>query len=185
MTDEEVIARYKLEKDPKWVGVLYDRYAHLVLGVCMKYMKDLYSAQDLTSTIFESLFTKLQRYEVETFRSWIYQTSKNACLMDLRSQKGRYESVRLNGSPLDIEADPDGLPEELRFMERLEALEERLPLLSQGQRICIVGFYLEGMSYEQLAEKNGFTVKAVKSHIQNGRRRLKVMLLDKDGTDAA
>lgn len=185
MTDEDVIARYKAENDPKWVGILYDRYAHLVLGLCVKYMKNIPAAQDMAAEIFESLFSKLMRYEVETFRSWIYQTSKNACLMRLRSEKSKVGTVRLNGSSLEIPAERDGLPEELRFMERWESLEKQLPKLSQGQQICIQGFYLEGLSYEELAERNGFSVKAVKSHIQNGRRRLKGMLQEKDGTDAA
>jgi RNA polymerase sigma-70 factor (ECF subfamily) len=39
-------------------------------------------------------------------------------------------------------------------------------------------FYLEKKSYQEIAENTGFTLMQVKSHIQNGKRNLK-LLLDK------
>jgi len=48
--------------------------------------------------------------------------------------------------------------------------------LSPGQRDCIVQFYFDRKSYQQITDDTGFTLNEVKSHIQNGKRNLKNVL---------
>ncbi|MEL6802714.1 MAG: sigma-70 family RNA polymerase sigma factor, partial [Bacteroidota bacterium] len=60
--------------------------------------------------------------------------------------------------------------------QRLEALREGLHQLKAHQRSCVVAFYLQGQTYEQVAEKTGFSLKEVKSYLQNGRRNLRIYL---------
>jgi RNA polymerase sigma-70 factor (ECF subfamily) len=38
-------------------------------------------------------------------------------------------------------------------------------------------FYLHQQSYQQIAEGTGYSLSQVKSHIQNGKRNLKLLLL--------
>jgi len=37
-------------------------------------------------------------------------------------------------------------------------------------------FYLQGKSYQEVCSMTGFSIKKVKSHIQNGKRNLKIKL---------
>jgi RNA polymerase sigma-70 factor (ECF subfamily) len=48
--------------------------------------------------------------------------------------------------------------------------------LKEEQRICLEMMYLEQMSYVQIAEETTYTLKQVKSYIQNGKRNLKNMM---------
>ena len=53
-----------------------------------------------------------------------------------------------------------------------------LSQLNQAQKQCIELFYFEKKSYKEIAELNGFDLKQVKSHIQNGKKRLKKIILN-------
>ncbi len=173
MTDKEIIAGFRKDEDKSWVGMLYERYAHLVLGLCCKYLKDRNAAEDATCDIFMSLFDKLKKHEIDNFRGWLYATSRNHCLMARRSKKNG-QSVQLNGhEPI---ADHKSLSIVLLKDTQLTLLESTVQKLKAEQRDCIKQFYLEENSYSQVSERMGIDIKAVKSHIQNGKRNLRILL---------
>lgn len=51
--------------------------------------------------------------------------------------------------------------------------------LSAEQHLCISLFYFDGKTYKEIAAATAFSEKQVKSHIQNGRRRLKQALSER------
>jgi RNA polymerase sigma-70 factor (ECF subfamily) len=58
----------------------------------------------------------------------------------------------------------------------LELMEATLQELNAEQKRCVTLFYLEKQSYQQIAVTTGFTIMQVKSHIQNGKRNLKILM---------
>ena len=79
ITDNELLIYYYTEKDNKWVGILLQRYTLLLLGTCMKYLKNEEEAKDAVQQIFLKAITELSKYKVEYFKSWIYMVAKNHC----------------------------------------------------------------------------------------------------------
>jgi RNA polymerase sigma factor (sigma-70 family) len=61
-------------------------------------------------------------------------------------------------------------------------MDEALDELGKEQKRCVTLFYLEKRSYQEIAETTGFTLMQVKSHIQNGKRNLKLLIGKKAGT---
>ena len=59
-----------------------------------------------------------------------------------------------------------------------EQLENALNNLNPFQKKCIELFYFKKMSYTQIVEITGYSVNEVKSYIQNGKRNLKLMILE-------
>ena len=57
--------------------------------------------------------------------------------------------------------------------------------LNPDQRQAITMFYLNKLSYHQIMDQTGYTFMQVKSHIQNGKRKLKQILLRKLGDTRA
>ena len=55
LSDEELVLQYRQQGDKQAVGVLFNRYSHLVFGVCMKYLKDVDDSKDAVLQIFEKL----------------------------------------------------------------------------------------------------------------------------------
>jgi len=52
LTDEELLERFKADDNSDWIGILFDRYAILLLGMCMKYLKNEEDARDSVQQIF-------------------------------------------------------------------------------------------------------------------------------------
>lgn len=176
-SDAELIARYKQKSDKKCMGELYNRYAHLVFGVCLKYLKNQNAAQDAVMFIFEKLFVDLKEKEVKEFKPWLYVVTKNFCLMELRKTQ---TETNLNGHEPSCE-----LPEiEIQKENQEEILIQAINNLKEHQKTCITLFYLEELSYQKIAEKTGCSLKEIKSHIQNGKRNLKIELSKKRGEKA-
>ena len=94
MSDQELLEQFYTDHDNEWLGGLLQRYTLLLLGVCMKYLKNEEEAKDCVQQIFLKVIQELHKYRVEYFKSWIYMVAKNHCLMKLR-HKDRY-SVEIN-----------------------------------------------------------------------------------------
>ena len=52
ITDQQLLANFYTDQDNEWLGVLLTRYTLLLLGVCMKYLKNEEEAKDCVQQIF-------------------------------------------------------------------------------------------------------------------------------------
>lgn len=173
-SDQELIQLYKQSHEKEVVGVLFTRYTSLVYGVCLKYLKNREEAQDATMSLFEKLMTSLLHHEVTHFKSWLYVTARNHCLMHLRTQKGK-QSEEL--SPLLMESDRLEHPEDAtEWEENLVKLENCIEKLSEEQQHCVRLFFLQQRCYQEISAETNYTLNQVKSYIQNGKRNLKLCM---------
>lgn len=175
ITDAELLNLYYADHNQEWIGILLERYTLLLLGVCMKYLKDENEARDCVQQIFLKVLTEVGKYRIEYFKSWLYMVAKNHCLMRLRD-KGSKAVKELN--ELHAVASETNKQELILNEQTYDLLEEALNELSGEQKQCVILFYLKKNSYQQISETTGYTMMQVKSYIQNGKRNLK-LLLDK------
>lgn len=170
-TDEELMLAFKESGDQEVLAKLYLRYTDLVYGTCLKYLKDPESSKDAVMNIYHELLTKLQRHEVDNFKSWLYVLAKNHCLMQLRSAKKMF-TVEFDQSVMQSEdfGHLDAVMEkEKDFLKLSGCIEE----LNEDQKQTIRLFYLENKCYNEITEMTGMEWNKVRSLIQNGRRNLK------------
>ncbi|MBM3432931.1 MAG: sigma-70 family RNA polymerase sigma factor [Bacteroidetes bacterium] len=178
LTDEELLNRYQTEQDTDCLGQLLQRYTLMLLAVSMKYLRKEELARDAVQQVFLKVIPELEKYKVTYFKSWIYQIAKNHCLIQLREQKKWGTPQPADQLPLEGNAAVD--QEYWNEKEQsLNHLSEALTTLPEGQRECVTLFYLQKMSYRQVSEKTGMAVATVKSHIQNGKRNLRIALMPK------
>jgi RNA polymerase sigma-70 factor (ECF subfamily) len=175
ITDNELLAFYHKDGNNRWLGILLQRYTLLLYGVCMKYLKNEEEAKDAVQQVFEKAINELGKYKIDYFKSWIYMVAKNHCLMKLRD-KGKL-TAELHERFLSTPAEESNKAELLQKEELMEELAHALPQLNQEQKKCIELFYLEKKSYTEIAEITGHSLMQVKSHIQNGKRNLKLILM--------
>ena len=174
ITDQELLERFYADRDNQWLGILLERYTLLLLGVCMKYLKNEEQARDSVQQIFLKAITELQKYRVDYFKSWIYMVAKNHCLMQLRDKPGKNTvEVKDNLPAAAIEADKESL---ILNEKTYEYMSEALKELNADQQLCVTLFYMEKKSYQQIAEQTGYNMMQVKSHIQNGKRNMRILI---------
>jgi RNA polymerase sigma-70 factor (ECF subfamily) len=180
--DDDLIRKYLREKDPEILGQLYQRYMHLVYGVCLKYLKDREESKDAVILIFEKLREEIQRHEVHNFKSWLYVMTKNFCFRKLQTKGSvlkkfqEYSDEKIMESTIDMSPIDEVQPENLT-----EALKECIEKLKTEQRICIELFYFNEKCYQEISEMQNLSLTKVKSYIQNGKRNLKICLESNHG----
>ena len=174
ITDLELLDLYSKDKNQEWIGILLERYTVLLLGVCMKYLKDENEAKDSVQQIFLKVLTDISKYKIEFFKSWLYMVAKNHCLMRIRD-KGNKLTKELTDQVIIPESEYN-LQELLTIDKTYYFLEEALTELNEEQRQCLILFYLQKNSYQQISEKTGLQLMQIKSYIQNGKRNLKIIL---------
>ncbi|MDD3036693.1 sigma-70 family RNA polymerase sigma factor [Bacteroides sp.] len=175
LSDEELLTSYTKSGNTEYFGELYNRYIPLVYGLSLKYLRDEDNAQEAVMQLFEDLIPKISNYDIKAFRPWLYRVAKNHCLQLLR--KGNKE-IPLDYTINIMESDEflHLLSEEDHPEEQLKALHNCLEKLPDEQRTSITRFFLEEMSYADIAEQTGLTLSNVKSYIQNGKRNLKICI---------
>lgn len=177
LNDEDLVHRIASKQDQEAFGTLYRRYAHLAMGMCLKYLKAAEPSKDAVQVIFTKLWTDLHQYQVRKFKPWFYQVIKNHCLMELRKKDPSQKIVA--EWDMDLMEFEDSLHHKVNEEQLLLYLNMCLKSLNEEQRSCITRFYLDQKSYNETAALTGYSDKQVKSHIQNGRRNLRNCLRQK------
>lgn len=174
-TDQDLLEQFYADHDNEWLGILLQRYTILLLGVCLKYLKNEEEAKDCVQQVFLKVIQELHKYKVEYFKTWLYMVAKNQCLMRLRAKQGKI-TTELNDNLKRIEGTETDRQTLFQTDHTLELMEEALKELDDGQKQCITLFYLQKKSYQEVSEDTGFTMLQVKSFIQNGKRNLKIII---------
>ena len=173
ISDQELLQYYYADNNQEWIGILLQRYTLLLLGVCMKYLKDETEAKDCVQQIFLKVLTEVPKYKIDYFKSWLYMVAKNHCLMRLRDKGVKAVKELTDQNLAEQTTDKQDL---LQNEQTYNLLEEAVLELTEEQRVCVHLFYLQKKSYQQIADQTGFTMTQVKSYIQNGKRNLKIIL---------
>jgi RNA polymerase sigma-70 factor (ECF subfamily) len=175
LSDEDLVKKYQSSKDVYYVALLFERYNELTVSLAISYLKNKTDAEDATMECFELMVKDLKEVKVSNFGGWYYSLIRNYLL---KVKRKRQRTV----SEEDIEQRLDHDDESWRniFASKDEELQlyvkELLETLKADQRICIERFYLEGKSYKEIELLDNMPEKKVKSHIQNGKRKLKIEL---------
>lgn len=174
LTDSELVSRFRSTEDLTLVSELFGRYTSMIYGVCLKYLRDRDDAKDAAMQLFEKLPSALKNHEIANFKSWLYVTARNHCLMQIRSKKGKKtEEI----SDQVVETDFLLHQEQESGLETdLARLEKCIRTLTEDQQRCVRLFFLEEKSYKEITTITGYDLNQVKSYIQNGKRNLKICM---------
>ena len=174
LTDEELLKRYCDSGELVYFVEAYKIYMPLVYGVALKYLKRPEDAQDAVMQLFEELVVKIKEVEIQSFKAWLYTCIRNNCLMEIR-KRSKNLSVSLDDSFMEF-CDDFHLTVVSESENREESLRECVESLPEKQRISVKYFFFDELSYKEVEERTGFSLKMVKSFIQNGKRNLKLCL---------
>lgn len=183
MGDDALLTNYRSFGSMEVIGELFNRYGHLVFGVCLKYLRNEDEAKDACMQIFEKLITELRKSEISQFKAWLHTVTRNHCLIHIRkniSIETNREIYLKNFSEefVNFWSEMNHIQEAETEMKKLH---EALDKLEEEQRLCLDLIYFQDKSYKEISEITGFDQNKVKSYIQNGKRNLKLILERKHG----
>jgi len=159
LSDEELMSFFTSTQAHEFLDELMRRHYRPVLAGATAMLRDPFDAEDVAQDTFVRVFTSGHQFSGGNFRGWLFTIARNAAL-DSISRRRPMEPIQ------DVSA---GSAIGLRS-STLE-VEEILEQLSRPQRICLHLFFGDGLKYREISDRTGYTMKEVKSHVQNGRQR--------------
>lgn len=172
------------------LGRLYERHHRRVFNVAWRVLGDWGLAQDVTQDVFVQLSDRISSFRREAgLTSWIYRITVNRAI-DARRREARRPAWRMGAGPLDeIVRRPRGdveIPDPAQGLEQdalARRVQEALSHLSPKLRAIAVLRYVEGLTYEELAEVLGCAPGTVKSRLSRAHAALQHWLGDFPGED--
>jgi RNA polymerase sigma-70 factor (ECF subfamily) len=148
---------------------LVEKYQARAIGHALAIVGNREDSLDAVQEAFIDAFQALDRFDLERqFYPWFYTILRNRCFKLLANRK-RLEMRSLD--QLEILA-----PTGERSPDELLALEQALLKLTPEERELITLKHLDGLSYQDLAERLGVAPGTVMSRLYYARQRLKEYL---------
>jgi RNA polymerase sigma-70 factor (ECF subfamily) len=162
------------------------RHQDLVFTAAVRLLGSVTEAEDVAQTVFLREFQRFAEIgDSPAAAGWLRTVTRNICLNHLTRYRSRWRLFsELRGADA---GEPDREPEArlaspASFDETLEQadiqkhLEEALRQLPPQQRVPLVLFHLEDMSYQEISAALGVSVVKVKTDIHRGREALRKRL---------
>jgi len=166
--DEEIVRRFQETGSSDRFAELFARHRGRVFLACRGFFADSAAAEDATQETFLRTYQKIHSFQGGNFSAWLMRIAKNVCIdqwRKRRSEAGLDGALLPEGSAVGaLDRTPD-----LHLM--VEEVWKEMTFLPPDQRRCLE-MKIQGYSYEETAARTGLSIEAVKSHLQNGRRRL-------------
>lgn len=149
---------------------LVERYQRQAVGHAAAILRHREDAQDAVQESFIDAYRSLKDFDTtRRFYPWFYVMLRNRCYK-IASKKKETESI----DDVEILATRSGLDDEERLV-----LENALKTLSDEFREIITLKYLDGLSYEELAEHLEIPRGTVMSRLFHARRKLQAQITGK------
>jgi RNA polymerase sigma factor (sigma-70 family) len=169
--DRQIIQEIR-SGQPRRFAVLVDRHKDRALTLALRMVGSREEAEELVQDSFVRAFRSIDDFRGDArFGTWFYRIVYNVCLTSVMRKK---ESLPEAGEDLEEVAATEEDP-----LSRLEAEELRdllsgaIGRLSEQQRAAVTLFYVQGLSYEEIAGVTGQPMGTVKTHLFRGRERLR------------
>ena len=147
---------------------LYDMLAPKMFAVCIRYMGDRDSAEDILQEGFITLFSKLDNYSEEgSFEGWARKIFVNTALMSLRKNDVMKESDDISEA-WDVGSDTNSALHDISYKELLNLIAS----LPSGFRTVFNLYVIEGYSHKEIAEELGISETTSRSQLQRARTML-------------
>jgi RNA polymerase sigma-70 factor (ECF subfamily) len=153
--EHDLIERAK--RDPEAFAPLYSRYFEAIHRYTYRRLDDQERAADATSQVFLKALTNLNSFKSGSFQSWLYTIARNVVIDSIRRTKPQTTLPEL-WEVADAGPTPEEQALENDARQQLSAL---LDVLNPEQR-SVVEFRLAGMTGQEIADRLGRTVGAVK-----------------------
>jgi RNA polymerase sigma-70 factor (ECF subfamily) len=178
-SDAELIERC-LRKDNAGWEIIVGRYKRKVFHIAYKFTGRHDNAEDLTQEIFLKVFKSLEKFNRDAdFSTWLSSVARNFCIDHYRASKREKEVlvedlVAFDLAPASALSNPH---RQLEDRDRRSFLRRGLDALPEKLREAVILRDLQGLSYQEMADRLHLPEGTVKSRINRGREELSRLLL--------
>lgn len=190
---QDAVSQYQNGNEESFERLYELSYPYLYTCI-IHVVKDKEAAQDMIQETYLEISRNIgQLNQTESFLHWAAVIANRKCLEWLKKE-GRFPLVDMDSMPditmsqagKELAENEEFLPEDvLQNREKSRLLWKMIDELSEMQRFCVIAFYFEELSQQQIAEQAGIPVNTVKSHLNRAKKKIKEAVIElekKDGT---
>ena len=166
--------------EPQQFEVFVKSYQNMVFSGAVRLLGNETEAEDIAQEVFLKAFERFEDLRTSpTAWGWLKTVTRNLCLNHLTRYRARWKLFsemvsEHEGEEKEIEwAAPQTHEQDLAASDRRRLLEVVLQRLPAAQRVPLVLYHLEDLSYEEIAEKLQVSLSKVKTDIHRGRETLR------------
>lgn len=163
--------------DEKAQSAFYNHYKKRLMGICLRYARTTFEAEDIFQEAFIKAFQKIGELKnPEAVHYWIKS-------IVVRTAIDHYRKNKAFGLLVDADQ-PDAIPDDadpfsvLDQMEKEEILEA-ISALPDGYRMVVNLYLVDGYEHHEIAELMGISIGTSKSQLSSAKGYLRNILNEK------
>ena len=176
--DVALIERCLRREQSAWEEIVA-RYRRKVFHIAYKFTGKHDEAEDLSQEIFLKVFKSLDKFNRDAdFSTWLSSVARNYCIDHYRAMRREKEVVVEDLVAMDLAPAASGNPHRaLEDRDRRSFLRRGLELLPDKLKEAVILRDLQGLSYQEMADRLHLPEGTVKSRINRGREELARLLV--------
>ncbi|MFO7975906.1 MAG: RNA polymerase sigma factor [Candidatus Hydrogenedentota bacterium] len=167
-SDNALIERTKAG-DIEAFSELARRHEQTVYNLALRFMRNPSLAEDMAQEAFLKAYQKLRKFRGDArFSTWLYRIVCNVCLSELQKRKRR------RALSAGTEAEPSRTPDTTAAQaDEAELIRRCVAQLPKRYAEAITLYYLQGCSYDEVAEIMEVPQGTIKTWMHRARKRLR------------
>lgn len=162
------------EGDQKAQFQLYKLYYKAMYSVSLRIVNDAMEAEDVMQEAFLSAFKRMKTYKGEvSFGAWLKKIVVNRSLDYLKKRKVQFEEINERTTEM---ADYQMPVKEVN----VEVLKNAIHDLSDGYRVVLSLYLIEGYDHEEISQILGISNSASRTQLLRAKNKLRDLLKDKE-----
>jgi len=169
--DDNELVREVIDGNISSFEILIERYQNTIFNLIFRMTGNTENAKDITQDVFIKAFEKIHSFQFKyKFFSWLYRIAINETI-NWTKKNPRMESIQESWQIPVNDSNPD------EAEQRGKILQFSLKQLPEHYRTLLLLKYYCGLSYEEVAEIKGISVKKVRSRLFMAREQLRKTLV--------
>jgi RNA polymerase sigma-70 factor, ECF subfamily len=151
--------------------LLFEAHKDKVYSIALHYSNDEAMARDVTQQVFLKLFTTISQFRKDAeFTTWLYRIVANTCIDEHRKRKRFVQfSPEIEVNNMSAKGSQE---EAYQRKQMAESVRGAIAELTPKLRLPVLLKYVEGLSYEEIAETLGCSIGTVSSRLNRGHKML-------------
>lgn len=174
-SDDELMAAVATGSDSAFRR-LFDRHGAAVLGYCRRLMGDSTRGEDMAQNTWMKIVRAAPSYRGEgKFKGWMLSIARHTCFSEMRLQSSQLELPTEEIGEVDngIEAgERESVEDMLSRHQSVAAVKKLIDALPDSQRVALMLWMSEELSYSEIALAMKLSEAAVKSLLFRARQSL-------------